>query len=577
MVDLTQDPDALDLYQMAMASQKANDRYFGQQHGEPAPPLVSEGPSLMEMARQQEEQRQAQAMAAINEKYGAQFGMNRGAVEASPPAAVPEGASPVEQMVGMQQARAGDTADLGQALMQRRTYLAPNPMYGPTKKYVGAAGQAMGREQEAEYQAADARATQEQALADEYEYQVREESTRLAVQQAKDRLHVEQQEQALEAKRQVQLKISEAVDRFSQAPDVDPNRFWASQSAGQKVGWAISAGLLGMSGMNPFAHIESAIAKEIDAQKTNLAKRENVIAGRQSEFNAADSVYASLREGIQDERALDLAHENAILERSKRQIQALVAKTGVQVLRPEQQAFLAQFDQKIAANTLRLDQMAAANPRAFVRTKYALTGPARQVVTKAYEQGLKQQGEREGDVTKALQEQAKAQAESKGAGLGLKPEAFTSSLREYAKMRGEHEVLQKRLRGFLTKYGEDIPGVTESVFLPNAQGLTDEARKARSELGQMFDTYRVMVTGAGASEGEIAKLEQNLFGAKTEGEIRKAILDMESKAKNWLENAERGTPDEVRAYYNRNANTPDLAPISGTVSGGASYKRERVD
>jgi len=299
--------------------------------------------------------------AAVRERLG---GGQQG--QKMPEGYVPGG--PVDVMGGMMQQREQDIEDVRARL--RRTVSAPNIMYGPTGEHIERTRRALGAEVQATRNLEAANVLRERRAVEEGQSQIRETATQMAVDRATEGMRIEEQRQAMEAQKVIQGKIAEAADRISEAPDIDPDRFWASRSAGQKFAFILSAGLLGAAGKSEvaFGNLQNAIQSDIDAQKATFQQRRAALGARREELESERGVYASLVDTLGDERAADLAFENARLEQGRRKMQQLMAESGVPVMTAEGQQLLARMDQRMSENQFMLDKMAASNPRRIVRS-----------------------------------------------------------------------------------------------------------------------------------------------------------------------------------------------------------------
>lgn len=473
--------------------------------------------------------------------------------------AQPRAHDAVDQLGAVRGARQQEAADWGRALMGQQVVRSPNPMFAPTQELVGDTREALERERVAAQEAAEARELRERRIASEVDSQVRELGTDMAVAKATQRLHVEQQQQEIDAVKAARQQYQDVVQKFASAPEVDPDRYWNDKSAGFKFFAALGAGLMAAGGHgDPLGHIRQAIHSDIESQKVNLGARQARVGMAEREFGMQENVFADVMAQIGDERAAELIIENARWEEAKMRLQQLQQEAGIPVLTAEQQQMLAQMDQQIAQNQYQLEQLAAANPQAFVAVRPSLAGPQREVAGKLFDHQLAREGKAEDALIKQIEATS---IEGRG---GLSPSEFTGAVREYGKMRKDAELQQRNIQDFLKQYGEgDIPGVDRFRYgLPDHERIirTDRSANVQQQLEMMFNQYRKMITGAQASEKEIEMLQKAIWGDRTEADVRWALNHMRKAAERELEIAERSHPDPVRKFYNRNEDTLDIAP-----------------
>jgi hypothetical protein len=121
-------------------------------------------------------------------------------------------------------------------------------------------------------------------------------------------------------------QLQNSLDNLS-AASVDPNRYFASQDTGSQIaaGLAIGLGAVGAAMLghkeNPaLTIIQSAIARDIDAQKAEIEKRKGVAS-------VATSLYAQMREQFQDERSATAATQAMMLKLADLKLQKIAATT----------------------------------------------------------------------------------------------------------------------------------------------------------------------------------------------------------------------------------------------------------
>src|SRR5690606_28796562 len=132
--------------------------------------------------------------------------------------------------------------------------------------------------------------------------------------------------------------VMEAAQQFASAPEIDPGRFWASRTAGQKFAAVIAMGLLGASGNVAAAigFLNNAIQADIDAQKANLAKMQTSYGMASEQFGREQNMYQQMRALAADEREADLMFTKARLQQAQMEMQAKLQRAGVQTLNAQQ-------------------------------------------------------------------------------------------------------------------------------------------------------------------------------------------------------------------------------------------------
>jgi len=155
-----------------------------------------------------------------------------------------------------------------------------------------------------------------------------------------------------------QERVASAQAKFAQAQEamnnidtsVDPGRFWATRTTGDKVvgilGLVLGALGAGPDGVNRAAvMLNQAIDRDIDAQKSEHEMR---LKKGAANVDAMKSYYSMAREAAGDElAATDLAHAAALQAVSARG-KEMIAKTGNAQAKAQLAAFVAQVDQGAA-------------------------------------------------------------------------------------------------------------------------------------------------------------------------------------------------------------------------------------
>lgn len=129
---------------------------------------------------------------------------------------------------------------------------------------------------------------------------------------------------------------------------IDPDRFWSSKSLGQRasamVGLLLGGVAVGVGGgENPaMVAIDKAIDRDIDAQKTNLQKK-------QWEASELGQLYETRRKQLGDDMAARNEVKAAALAQIKRQAQQLAMTTNIPAVQQRYAEFELEADKKIAA------------------------------------------------------------------------------------------------------------------------------------------------------------------------------------------------------------------------------------
>lgn len=129
-------------------------------------------------------------------------------------------------------------------------------------------------------------------------------------------------------------ELNDALIDFKKTSAIDPNRFTANLSTGQKIVAAIGIALSGKGGLDI---LQSAINRDIEAQKANQQNKADAIKGQQT-------MYSLMLQRFGDERAADAATRMGLLQDAEMKLKALGVKAqGIQMQQNAQNA-LAQID-----------------------------------------------------------------------------------------------------------------------------------------------------------------------------------------------------------------------------------------
>lgn len=458
-----------------------------------------------------------------------------------------------------------------------------NPEYGITKDYVQTSRSVNDRAMAAQQAIDDAEMLRAAKVADFME----EQSTRQAeaITDMRARQHV-QEENAIEAQERTKAAyglVAKTTERLASAPDVDPGRWWASRSNGQKVAATIGMMGRGLGGGNPQDFLMEHIDRDIDAQKASFAQMATAAGAAQSQMGLARGLYADIRAQTQDEREADEIMRIAKLEQAKADFEAIAARTAIPSVMAQQQQHRLQLEQLIADRRLQLGKIAVHNvKRKTVLTpayrvvkepdvvdpktgkviakgqlyKVPVGGPADAARAKyLLEQADKNRGASRDVLAKDIEGQAntagqievvRAKAQAEGAAKGINPENRRMIAKETATPNRV-----RALAGDLVKMIEDrkgdVPG--EGWHIPGlgtaSHGLTAEARrfaKLRDELAQ-YDI--VDLTGAVSSEQQ-DKIIQDLTSG-SEDEVLRGLRDIQHAMDTYINTIEGADPEAAAA------------------------------
>lgn len=129
--------------------------------------------------------------------------------------------------------------------------------------------------------------------------------------------------------------LNQKIEDYQKSATIDPNRFWANKSTGDKImaGIGIFLGGLGRNGGNDALQIvQNAINRDIDAQKTQLQSKSTAISMQ-------NNIYSNMLNQFQDERAAEQATRLSMLNIAEMKLkQVAAANQGPMVQAKAQQA-----------------------------------------------------------------------------------------------------------------------------------------------------------------------------------------------------------------------------------------------
>lgn len=110
-------------------------------------------------------------------------------------------------------------------------------------------------------------------------------------------------------------KMEQSIDEFKKASVIDPNKFWANKTTGDKIMASIAVFLGGLGGGNNQALgiIDNAITRDIEAQK-------QAALGAKGKFEAQNNIYRNMLDQFQNETAAFTASRLAALNIAEMQL-----------------------------------------------------------------------------------------------------------------------------------------------------------------------------------------------------------------------------------------------------------------
>lgn len=348
---------------------------------------------------------------------------------------------------------------------------------------------------------------------------------------------IAREESAIEEARQAEQRASEYV--------VNPRRFWSNMGGWEKALAVLASGLGGAlavrdpQGRNRFAEaLERVIADDVAAQREELAALERDAR--------AKGDYA---------RAVQLANDRARLSDAE--------------LFEHRLRSLSAYAQRIAAETQ--DPIIAARARmADLDIQELLT-----------ERMISADQERRGTEVRQYQNVPTQVVQVGGQDPSLpdySPKELDAQARDYAQRLESRGIVEGAaalddVDQMLLRYDPDesIPGLgLIKEYVPRWL-LTEEGKLNRQRVSRLMDAYRVAVTGAGASNEELKRIEDSFRGAKTPAELRQAVRlsrDILNKRQRTL--AAAYDPRAIEIAESRGAYRPPTAPSSlrrGAIGG----------
>jgi len=364
------------------------------------------------------------------------------------------------------------------------------------------------------------------------------------------------------------LRHTEAVEQLADAPDVDPDRHWASRTAGQTFAYVLGSVMLGMAGKSEVAMgmIQSAISRDIDAQKSNIGKRKQMVGARAGELEQLDVYSGLLSKYHGDERAADMAMENARLETAKRKMMQLQAESGIPGMTASGEVFIAKLDGQMAENGLQLAKMEVFNPQR--RSGPALSGMGRKLALRE----LGQMEKSEAGVEKALLSE-----------LGEQGEASEGDLRAQKMDLAERDRVEKGMKWITSQRGGEkarydvkleyeiqklLKSVREEGGLFGIGGGAWKGSEHQIALKRVVEYLGRSQSGARIADEELENFRQMVQGRFTEEQTMRNMENLLGTTQHVLQDIRRGVPDDVWKAWSRSEGGEGLAPYDERGAGG---------
>lgn len=514
------------------------DRRMAQAIGAPMPPNPYEEADRIAAASalEQEQAANREAVGSAVSKFGSDW------VDAAQAEAYVDEGPPLPQKAAPQQPGGRIDPDLMRALANQRLQgtSVVNPLKAPTEQFITEAR--AGREQ-ATAGAIEAGAqdimVQRQIATKMQEEAVRQRDA-LEDMESAEQSRQERQNAELDRQMKIQANVDEAAEELSARQDIDPDRYWATRTGGQKFQAIMSAMFLGLGGAaNPLAGLQAHIAADIDAQKANIGLASQKLGGRERQLAASGAVYSRIRDNADSEREADLVMENARLKQAENSLISMVQEAKLPGLNAQHEQFLGGLRQQVAKNELELKTLSVKTAaRLRVGGGWALPSEIRRDLrsraTAAEKQGFAM------EQLSAKQNFQNAQRTAVAKKEGFNQRKWVTENTADAKKQ------IKMISDLLEKYPDDIPGIFWGGDLVStvAGRLTGEQREARAVLERIAEIRLRDESGAVISDPEQERANARLLEAFTEGDARKELASRLREAQNTVQTFERAADEE---------------------------------
>lgn len=475
------------------------------------------------------------------------------------------------QQAAAQAVGAWNQADQARALANTRVARSyRNPNYGAVKEHIGESEQAQTQVfqgQQGEYQAG---LLHEQQVEDfRARVSLEQEMVNAGI-QAKESARQDALAESTEAVKEASNVVTQTAEAFSRTPGIDPNRFWADKTAGQKFGAVILSVVNGIfTGDGPMGMLQESISRDIDAQKEDFSRKQAMFGAQMDSLTAQQGSYRSVLAQIDDERTADQVYQLARLEQAEREFEYWMQKGRVGQMTAAQQTFMGQLRQAKADLALQVHQRTSNNPRTITKIRHALSKGQRDALNKRADKledfalavgkkGIEQAGALEGDLVKSRAASAnkmrekQAEEDSGGAKELLKDE-------KYQQAQTAISIIDKML-GMAEKSGGGVPGQW-GPFTGEDVLESEDAEDFRIQQDLLQGVATNWLTGAKAADYEKEAIDRAVGkGTWSGGQTKRALETSRRMFQDYLDNKERALTEGKRKSYYRNPNAPELAP-----------------
>lgn len=267
------------------------------------------------------------------------------------------------------------------------------PLHAETNQRIDVGEQASQQSAQAQKQQLVEQETTARWMAGEMEQHAQRMQEAMVDERAAQYAEAERRERIIREAEQQDLRVTQAAQHLNNAPPLDPGRWWKDQSAGRKAGFVIASIFMGMAHQDPLKLINTAIERDILAQQTDYQRRKDTLTAEGQRLEQKSNLWADIRANALTDDEARLQVKNAYLESFKQHIVAGLHERGVAELQPMHQQILAQIEDQQAQNTLRWQQLRAANTKYVYSKSYAVGDPAtrkslRRLGEKEYEAGI---------------------------------------------------------------------------------------------------------------------------------------------------------------------------------------------
>ncbi|HKY49854.1 MAG TPA: hypothetical protein VJP45_01225 [Candidatus Limnocylindria bacterium] len=393
--------------------------------------------------------------------------------------------------------------------------------------------------------------------------------------EARDQMQRQKQEAARAAVDETHRAVELARNEFAKADDVNPDRGWAQKGVAAQIAAVIASGLLGFAGRDPFAHINAVIERDIDAQKSNIAKRRQAVDTAGAAHATAVSAYDQVRAQLGDERLADEAFRISALEQIKSEALAKLQNANVQVKTAEQQAFLNGLDQQIAEKRRGLELVAATTPQKIVRVSSPYTGAQQALLKEQAKSGLRMQersGEQAVELVGKRQEQEREirgkidverAKEAAGGPLSDKEVALLQTHVDDTKAAG---AISDLIDDLASDYeGSDVPGRGVSRIIDWA--TPNDVADVETRLSLIEDSIGRMQSGGAITEDEAVRFRSWIRAGVGDEQLFRNLRNIQSLTSKKLKRSYAALPPKLQAAY-RGIDEGALPRRDTDVSGG---------